>query len=397
MPEDSEQRYLTTAEVAHRLGVKPETVYTYVSRGLLRRVPAKGRRRSLFALTEVDRLAARGSESHAPSGAVERIRSTLTLIDEDELYYRGHRVSELVPEHTVESVAHLLWTGKLTEQPRFPAPEKLVELVRSAATVLPSTARLSDRLRVAVAVLGAADPLRFDLTPDAVVHAARSLIGVLVDALPGPSVDGTLGARLWPKLSTLPARPDLLDTALVLLADHGLAVSTVAARVAASARACVYSVVSAGLGAADGHYHGAASTLAYRFLGAALHDPLAALSEHLRGGNVPGYGHRVYRHRDPRAEHLLRMLPRTPVVAAVDAVCTELDRRRGEAFPNVDLALAALAHTCGMGPDTGEAIFSIARVVGWTAHALEEYAEPALRFRPVGVYAGRAGRDRLDS
>jgi citrate synthase len=287
----------------------------------------------------------------------------------------------------------------LSNQPPFPAPADLVELARSAIAIAPASARLTDHLRIAVAVLGAADPLRFDLAPESVVRAAGQLIGVLVDAL--PNVDGstdsadaagsterTLGARIWPKVSQRPPRPDLLEATLILLADHGLAVSTVAARVAASARANLYAVVSAGLGALDGHYHGAASTLAYRFLAEALEDPVGALSDRLRAGDrIPGFGHRVYQRRDPRAETLFDLLRDEPVMKVVDAITAEL---AGRQFPNLDLAVAALMHAHDLRPDAGEALFALARTIGWTAHALEEYAEPGLRFRALGVYTGES-------
>jgi len=384
----SDESYLTTAEVARRLGVKPETVYAYVSRGLLTSVRARGRRGSLFAARDIDRLAERGGES---SGMVERIQTDLTLLTGDQLYYRGHLVSELATTRTVESVAQLLWTGELNDQPGFPAPEQLVALARSAVAVAPATARLTDQLRIAVAVLGAADPLRFDLAPEAVMRVAGQLLGVLVGALPddgSTGSSGTLGGRLWPKLSQAPARPELLDATLILMADHGLAVSTVAARVAASARANLYAVVSAGLGALDGQYHGAASTRAYRFLGEALQDPVGALSERLRAGDrIPGFGHRVYKRHDPRAEVLFGLLRDEPVMQVVEAVSAELADRL---FPNVDLAMAALMHACDLRPDAGEALFALARTIGWTAHALEEYAEPGLRFRALGVYTGES-------
>lgn len=381
------ERYLTTAEVARRLDVKPQTVYAYVSRGLLTSVRSRSRRGSLFAQSEVDRLAERG---HRPAGAIERVRTELTRLDGDELYYRGHKVTELAVTTPVESVAQLLWTGELTGRPPFPAPAELVGMARSAVAALPATARLTDQIRVVVAVLGAADPLRFDLTPAAVVRAAETLLGVVVDALPGPGSTGQgLAERLWPTLTGRSAQPALLNAALVLLADHDLALSTLAARVAASARAHPYAVVSAGLGALDGHRHGAASSLAYRLLAEALVDPVGALSEQLRTGTVQGFGHRVYEHKDPRGELLLAMLRDTadaaPVIAAVDALAAELGP---DQFPNVDLGLAALAHACQMRPDAGEAVFAIARSIGWIAHALEEYQEPGLRFRALGVYAG---------
>lgn len=383
MAQQGDENYLTTAEVARRLKVKPETVYAYVSRGQLTSVRARGRRGSLFDTAEVERLAGR-SVDHP--GAIERIETHLSLLQNDELYYRGHLVRELVAGQTFESVAELLWTGELAPSEPFAAPPELVELARKAIAVAPPEARMTDQLRIAVAVLGAADPLRFDLTRDSIVATARQLLGALVTALPGQTVDGGLAARLWPKVSPRPARPHLLNSALVLLADHGLAASTIAARVAASARANLYSVVSAGLGALDGHYHGAATTLAYQFLGRALEDPVKAISDELRSGNsVPGFGHRIYQRRDPRAEVLFGLLAGEPVMDRVHDITAKVN-----GFPNSDFALAALMHAYDFHPDAGEALFALARIVGWTAHALEEYAEPGLRFRALGNYTGPA-------
>jgi citrate synthase len=202
---------------------------------------------------------------------------------------------------------------------------------------------------------------------------------------------GSLAARLWPALGgrrPTPEQERLLTAVLIVLADHDLAVSTLAARVAASARANPYAVVSAGLGALDGPQHGAASTLAHRFLAEALADPVAALAERLRTGSpIPGFGHRVYRTRDPRTALVLDLLGDGAVRAAVDAVAAPLAGRPG-GFPNVDLALAAVVHAHDLRPDAGEAIFAVARTIGWIAHALEEYAEPGLRFRAEGVYTG---------
>ncbi|MFK4089000.1 citrate/2-methylcitrate synthase [Kribbella sp. NPDC020789] len=390
MTAEGDEDYLTTAQVARRLRVKPETVYAYVSRGMLTSVRARGRRGSLFAVADVERLASRSVEH---SGVVEEIESALTLQSGDELYYRGRSVPELATTRTLESVAHLLWSGELTDQPPFPVHRPSVDLARAAMAVLPPTARLTDQLRVAVAALGAADPLRFDLQPDSITAAARTLLGTLITALPGPtgSPTATPGERLWPKLlagkSSQPPRPELLDAVLILLADHGLAVSTVAARVAASARANLYAVVSAGLGALDGQYHGAAPTLAYEFLARAKDDPLGALSDRLRtGAPIPGFGHKIYRTRDPRAETLFTLLGEAPILQVIRTIAHHTN-----SFPNSDLAIAAITHTHNLRPDTGEALFALARITGWTAHALEEYTTPALRFRTPGIYTGEKG------
>ncbi|GAA3564068.1 citrate/2-methylcitrate synthase [Kribbella ginsengisoli] len=383
MTPQGDENYLTTAEVARRLQVKPETIYSYVSRGHLTSVRARGRRGSLFAADEVERLASRSVEH---PGVVERIETELTLLKDDELYYRGHSVRDLVEEQSVESVANLLWNGQL-EAAAFVAEPALVDLARASVAVAPATARKVDQLRIAVAVLGAADPLRFDLARESVVAATRGLLGVLIEALPGPTGEGSVGDRLWPKLSTQPVKSGLLDAALILLADHGLAVSTIAARVAASSRANLYSVVSAGLGALDGQYHGAAPTLAYEFLGRALQDPIRVLSDRLRSGEpIPGFGHRIYQQRDPRAEILFGLMADEPILEQLTTITSRIPT-----FPNSDLAIATMMHAHDFHPDAGEALFAIARIIGWTAHALEEYAEPGLRFRALGVYTGREG------
>jgi citrate synthase len=401
------KRLLTTAEVARRLDVQPATVYAYVSRGLLTNVG--GRRASRFAQDEVERLVRRGREGRRPSGAIERINTGITLLTEDGPAYRGRPVGELLGA-SAEAVAHLLWTGSLGPGEPFRASAGLVDVAAGAAGALPPSARLVDRLRVAVAAASAVDPLRHDLDPAAVVRRAETILALAVDALartaPRPSgaaptddapaggagrPGGSLATRLWPALAGRRATPEqerLLNTVLILLADHDLAVSTLAARVAASARANPYAVVSAGLGALDGPQHGAASTLAHRFLAEALTDPVGALAERLRTGSpIPGFGHRVYRTRDPRTALVLDLLGDGPVRAAVDAVAAPL-AGRPDGFPNVDLALAAVVHAHDLRPDAGEAIFAVARTVGWIAHAVEEYAEPGLRFRAEGVYTG---------
>ncbi|WP_205857706.1 helix-turn-helix domain-containing protein, partial [Phytoactinopolyspora endophytica] len=109
MAPEAEEHYLTTAEVAGRLSVKPETVYAYVSRGLLRSVRVKGGRGSLFPASEVEELAERGREGRPPSGVVERISTAVALLEGDELYYRGHKATDVATTRSPEWVAELLW------------------------------------------------------------------------------------------------------------------------------------------------------------------------------------------------------------------------------------------------------------------------------------------------
>jgi citrate synthase len=166
-----------------------------------------------------------------------------------------------------------------------------------------------------------------------------------------------------------------------------------AARVAASVRADPYAVAAVGLATVSGSLHGGAS-LAVEALLAEVERPeqaARAVGQRLRRGErLRGFGHPLYPDGDPRAAYLLDRLRRaaggSPRLAVVDAL-VEATRRRGLPPPNVDLALAALGHVAGMARGAGEAIFAVARVAGWLAHALEEY-ERATPIRLRAVYTG---------
>ncbi|MEV0120370.1 citrate synthase family protein [Streptomyces sp. NPDC050703] len=398
-----EGRRLSTKEAAELLGVKPETVYAYVSRGQLSSRRGPGSRGSTFDPGEVEALARRNRRAPATptTGDQLSVRTRITLIDDDRYYYRGVDAVRLASDHSYEEVAEWLWTGVLRRDVRFTAPAETVSAARKAVDALPEHSGPTDRLRVAAISAAAADPLRFDLSEEAVIGTGRTLIPTLVTALPPvPSShhdDGPLARRLWSRLTGI--KPDevslhTLDTALALLVDHDLAASTLAVRVAASARAHPYAAVSAGLGVLEGPLHGAASGMAHRMLLDVLDRGSAApvVAAELRAGRrVPGLGHRLYTGEDPRAQALFALLENKPgaapaLAAARDIVATTA--RHTDLRANVDLALAVLTASSGMPAEAGETIFAVARTAGWIAHALEEYGERPLRMRPSGQYVG---------
>ncbi len=395
--QNTDRDYLSTAQAARRLGVKPETIYAYVSRGVLRSNRLAGRRGSYFAVEEVERLAGRPGAAQDGSGSIERIRTRITLLDRDELYYRG-RLATALADRPFEQVAHFLWTGDLPDAVEAATDPSAVVRSRSALAALPPRTRLVDRLRLIVTVAAAADPLRSDLGAGSVIRTTSRLIGTVADALAAePVPDAPFARRLWPALTPdapTTVRLRVLNAALVLLADHDLAASTLAARVAASARADPYAVIAAGLGALDGPFHGAATVATHRFVAELLDDPVDGLARRFRSDlPIPGFGHMLYTGRDPRADHLLALLRElddahaVEVLALADQVIAELAERRGH-FPNSDFALGVLAHALRLHEDAPAAIFGVARIAGWIAHALEEYQEPPLRFRIPGVYTG---------
>jgi citrate synthase len=213
---------------------------------------------------------------------------------------------------------------------------------------------------------------------------------------PGAERIPALAERLWTRLTPTPpgAGIHLLNAALVLLLDHDIAISTLAARAAASARANPYAVVTAGLGALDSPLHGNASRAAHRMLGRVIggEHPERVLADMMVAdrGTVPGFGQVLYRGPDPRAAGLLDLMRERPdaaqAVDAVDRVSALVGSRTG-AFPNIDLAVAAMALAAGMPDDAGEVVFATARTVGWLVHALDEYSRRPLRLRPVGRYS----------
>ena len=175
-----------------------------------------------------------------------------------------------------------------------------------------------------------------------------------------------------------------MDRALVLLADHELATSTLAVRVACSVRADPFAAIAAGLSVVSGRLHGGASVETADLIARADVDGAAAtVAAHLdQGRRLPGFGHSVYRRGDPRVAPLLEAVRGVPgadhTVELVDEVIAEAGRRLAH-LPNVDLALGALLHAGGFPPDAP--LFAVARLAGWGAHYDEEATERPVRFR----------------
>ncbi|HJZ36070.1 MAG TPA: citrate/2-methylcitrate synthase, partial [Solirubrobacterales bacterium] len=268
----------------------------------------------------------------------------------------------------------------------------------------------AERIAAVVSTLAARDPSRDDRTPDSVRRAGSEVFaGILVELSSRRGrgkLHSTFAEGLWRALAADPeAKPraeevSALNAALILLADHELAASTFAARVAASAWAGPYRVILAGLGPLGGSLHGGAGLAVEALLDevAAGADPGAALDTLIAAGPVPGFGHRVYRDRDPRADHLLTRLgldrgrPLLPIApqrttTGAAAALLEAAETRGLPAPNVDFALAALVKAHRLRAGSSATIFTVARIAGIVAHALEEY-EHRLRFRPRASYVG---------
>ncbi len=409
--------WIGAAEAAERLGIKQASLYAYVSRGVLSRRREADGRASMFDSDEVEELARRGRPRRSGGPAELVIETAVTEIRDSTLRYRGHDATDLAVSRSFEDVATLLWTGELpaagpvagpllspgpAASPDWQATPEAIAVGRAAQAALPAGTLPLERLQVIVPALAATDPFRLHLDRPAVVAAGQALIAGMTGALPaagGRSAPaGPVAARLAAALCTGPAPAGLirvLTAALVLVADHELAASTLAVRVAASMRADPYAVVATGLGAMGGALHGGAALGAELMLGAASSaaDAPRVVGDLLRRGErLPGFGHFVYTNGDPRANLLLQLVgdyaPGSAQLAIAVAVTDEA-RRRALPEPNIEFALAVLARVAGMVRGAGEAIFATGRSAGWLAHALEEY-ERNIPIRPRGVYTGQS-------
>jgi citrate synthase len=408
--------WISAAEAAHRLGIKQASLYAYVSRGVLSRRRDAGGRTSMFDAAEVEELARKGRPRRAGGPAELVIESEITELTSKTQRYRGYDATDLAMRCSFEDVAMLLWTGSLPEAgdpgvPGWRATAAALAAGSAAQAALPAETLPLERLQVIVPALAATDQFRLHLDRPAVVAAGQSLIAGMIGALPvrAASVgelaaesplsgcEGSVAARLATRLCSGPVPAGLipvLNAGLVLVADHELAASTLAARVAASMRADPYAVVATGLGAMGGALHGGAALGAELMLTSATApaDAARVVGDLLRRGErLPGFGHFVYKDGDPRANLLLELVaayaPASPHLAVARAVTDEA-RRRALPEPNIEFALAVLAGVAGMIRGAGEAIFATGRAAGWLAHALEEY-ERNTPIRPRGIYTGR--------
>jgi citrate synthase len=384
------ERFLSTSAAATRLGVTRNTLYAYVSRGRLRAHRRPKQRGSWFDPVDVDALVrrARAPAEHRPDVSV---RSAITLIQEGRYWYRGQDPAALARSRRFESVAELLWSGRDARQPAAWLPDRdAAARAREAQEALPRDTSPIDRLRVIVAVVGPSDPLRFDLRPEGAIATARRLLATTALALPGRRkgsvADAMVGWLGRPRMTG--QMVDAVNAALIVMADHELAASTLAVRVAASFKADPYAAVSTGLGAVSGAWHGAASLSVEHMLADVARGQRAAdvLGRALaRDPHVPGFGQRLYPEGDPRMPVLTGLARRLGSTTCADALLrVAADQKLPP--PNVDFGLALLSRALGLATGAGEALFVVGRLAGWLAHAIEEYAERSdLRLRALYV------------
>lgn len=343
--------------------------------------------------------------------------------EEGRLVYRGYDIHELAGKATFEEVAHLLWIGHLPTRAELDAfcgklwsnrslPEGVVATLRA----LPADASPMDALRTGVSALGAVDHRLFDDVPDldeAIALAARApaILAAFfrlrqgLDPVPPRDDLNTAQHYLYQLFGSVPDERHWgpLQVYLTLLTDHGMNASTFTARVIASTQSDLCSAITGAIGALKGPLHGGAPSKVLDMLNAigSADNVDAWLTNALdRGERLMGFGHRVYKAEDPRAEVLRGMAEQ-----ASDADFFALSKKTEERalamleerkpgrrlYTNVEFYSAAVLTAVGLPGDMFTPTFAVARTVGWTAHVLEQVANNRL-IRPQSEFLGRTDR-----
>lgn len=364
-----------------RLGIRPQTLYAYVSRGRIEARPDPADpRRSLYRPADVGQLAerkARGRKaSEVAAGAIAWgepvLASAITTVAGGRLFYRGRDAATLAETESLEAVARLLRGGHGAS------------LKVSGRVASPPEATVRQRLFWALADRAGVDPPARGRAALALAVEATGLLDLVADAAAGRPAEGLIHIRLasaWER----PAAAEAIRRALVLLADHELNASTFAARVTVSTGASLAASALAGLCALSGPLHGGMADRVLNLVEEARRlGPEAAVRGRLaRAGPTPGFGHPLYPAGDPRAAAMLTAFEAPPEYLALKAA---VEATTGEAA-NVDFALTALAATFDLPDDAPFALFATARTAGWLAHAVEQ-AQTGTLIRPRARYIG---------
>lgn len=399
---DAMSNYLGSAEAARRLGVSRQTLYAYVSRGLLRAEAGASYRESRYLAADVESLAQQRSRGRKPKEVVKAalswglpvLESSITLIEDGQLYYRGHNALDLARSHSVEDVAGHLWScdAKTAFGACAPAqPKETAALVRhyrgrrAEEALLPLFTAASDDAGTALWQTSAQRQVE---GCGAVVRTlAACLLGTAPDAAPihqqcarAWRVEGGTGGGGGGEGA------DLLRMALVLCADHELNASSFTARCIASTGASLRAGVVGGLAALTGGRHGA-TTVRVEVLFDELgdNDIAGKLRARLaRGEDLPGFGHPLYPGGDVRAEALLS--PILPHHREWQEIVTSAFSLVGQR-PTLDLALVAVRRHLRLPLGAAFGLFALGRSVGWIAHGLEQRQSDHV-IRPRAAYTG---------
>lgn len=336
------------------------------------------------------------------------------------LFYRGFSIDELARRSNFEEVIFLLFFGRLPDskewaswQGKLSKERNLPKQVIDAIRAFPKATIPMAALRTAVSLLGLYDKNSEDNSPDANLRKGARLVAQM------PTIVATIertrrGKELIPPLNKGPLAGNFLymlhgespdaesirgiDAYFVLLAEHSYNASTFAARTTAATLSDIYSAIVSAVGTLKGDLHGSANQRTMEML-LEIKNPSGIapyVRERLaRKQKIMGFGHRVYKADDPRAQYLrewAQLLGKKNGSIQWFQIAEELRQvmKKEKPLPvNVDFYSAPLLYYLGIPVDLFTLLFACARTPGWVAHVLEQYSDNRL-IRPDAEYCGPA-------
>ncbi len=354
---------------------------------------------------------------------VAQTRMSKVVGDVGQLIYAGYDIHDVAEHASFEEVAYLFWYCCLPNQRQLASfednletrrgiPFHVMDLIRATPTVQSHPMSV---LRTAVSALALGDPGSNDISQASNLRRSADLTAKIPTIIAAHDRHRkgleTLGPRddlnhasnfLYMLHGRVPSEAETraLNLYLVLLADHGFNSSTFSARVTAATQSDIFSAVTSAIGTLKGPAHGGATETTMEQLsdiGDVENAEAWYTQARAEGRRIFGMGHRVYNTEDPRARHLrqaatelgdvteskwIKIAERLEEVAKQDPYLTD----RG-IYINVDYYAAPLLNALGIEPDLFTTVFTMSRIVGWTGHLIEQYADNRL-IRPRSEYAG---------
>ena len=353
-------------------------------------------------------------------------RSRVCFIDgrAGELRYRGYSIHDLAQNSTFEETCHLLLKGELPTRAALAAfeaelkaartlPSPIYDVVRSVKDAHPM-----DVLRSAVSALAAFDPDTADKSPEAtlrkgirltsqvpmIVAAHEAIRNGRAPVAPEPKLGHAANFLYMLKGKTPSAdAAKLMDTDMILHAEHGSNASAFTARVVAGTEANLHAAITAAIAALSGPAHGgAAENVMKMALEVGDASKAADYVKRKRAAKEPvmGFGHRVYRAEDPRARHmragvekLSRELGQPHWFQILEALVEAMKPyARHGVNVNVDFYAGVVYYLNGIKEDLFVPIFAVGRVPGWTVQVMEQL-ENNILIRPLTLYNGPEPRN----
>jgi citrate synthase len=358
-----EQKLENASQACLRLNVSAQTLYAYVSRGLVRAIRhPDDSRKSLYFSIDVDHLIARQTRGRSRQEIARStvdfgepvFQSKVSSIDSGQFYYRGKNAVDLSRTANLEDVFELLCKAQVNDSTNTGKSYYISKHRTPFARFIDALANQAIQNNAFGNKPAAFNLLKL-MASNAVKHQGIKNNQLIHQQL----------ANAW---SSDPRAADLIRRALVLSADHELNASTYASRITASAGASLAACLLTGISTLSGSYHGGLTDLCSEWMLESAKGDSGEI-ELIEGQLPPGFGHRLYPNGDPRAVEILKCCP---APKSWQGISRTILKSNSSGHPTLDFGLATLEYQLKLPKGAGFSIFAVGRTVGWLAHCFEQ-------------------------